>query len=266
MVTFPNAKINLGLNILSKREDGYHNINSCFYPIPFSDILEIVQSEVFEFKSTGLTIPGEGNLCVRAFEILQKDHGIRNVKIHLYKVIPIGAGLGGGSADATFTLLMLNDIFELGLSESTLESYAAQLGSDCPFFVKNQPVMARGTGTELEAFDINLKSKFLALLSPDIHVSTAEAYSGVTPKVPDLDISQIITKPLSSWRNALSNNFEMSVFPNHPEIAQIKNQLYDLGASYASMTGSGSAVYGLFEYEPDLSPLKQHICWSGFLN
>ncbi|MEM6524626.1 MAG: 4-(cytidine 5'-diphospho)-2-C-methyl-D-erythritol kinase [Bacteroidota bacterium] len=265
MISFPNAKINLGLNILSKRPDGYHNISSCFYPIPFYDVLEIVKSTDFEFKTTGLSIPGNGNLCVQAFEILKQDYNIQNVKIHLHKVIPIGAGLGGGSADATFTLKMLNAIFELELDDFVLEKYAAKLGSDCPFFVKNAPVLALSTGTEFHNLDINLKEYFLVLVSPHVHISTVEAYSGVTPKNPSIKLSESLKQPLTFWKSRVINDFEGSIFPKHPEISSLKEQMYQQGAIYASMTGSGSAVYGLFESEPDLSELKDSECWSGHL-
>ncbi len=266
MVTFPNAKINIGLNILSKRPDGYHNINSCFYPIPFTDILEIVKADKFEFTSSGITIPGEGNLCTEAFELLRKDYNIGNVKIHLHKNIPIGGGLGGGSADATFTLKMLNKMFELGLSESMLKDYAAQLGSDCPFFVENKPALAEETGTKLKVFDLNLEGFFLVLIAPGIHVSTAEAYSGVTPGIARTHLHGELKTPIENWKHTISNDFETSVFPKYPKIGQVKKRLYSIGALYASMTGSGSAVYGLFSEKPDINSLGEAVCWSGWLD
>ena len=266
MVTFPNAKINLGLYILSERPDGYHNIHSCFYPVPFADVLEIVTSEQFEFKSSGLSIPGSGNLCIQAFEMLKTNHGIGNVKIHLHKVIPIGAGLGGGSANATFALYMLNEIFNLNLQTEALETYAARLGSDCPFFVRNIPVIASDTGTTLKPLDISLKGMYLALISPGIHVSTAQAYSGVSPTSADNNLQNLLKQPVMKWRNELINDFEKSVFPQHPKIKHIKTQLYGLGALYSSMTGSGSAVYALFENEVDLSTLKGQLSSSGYLD
>ena len=265
MVTFPNAKINLGLNILSKRPDGYHNIQSCFYPIPFSDILEVVKSDRYEFVSTGISIPGNGNLCTTAFELIQKHHRIGNVKIHLHKVIPIGAGLGGGSADATFTLKALNELFDVGLTDEELEKYAATLGSDCPFFVKNQPVLATGTGTDLSPFSSDLSGKYLMLISPGIHVSTAEAYGGITPQAPYQDLIEVLKSPIEAWKDRLVNDFESPVFSKHPEIEAIKRQLYEAGALYASMTGSGSAVYGIFDSEPEVDLKNSTIVWSGEL-
>lgn len=266
MVTFPNAKINVGLNILSKRSDGYHNISSCFYPVPFADVLEIVTSEQFEFKSSGLSIPGSGNLCIQAFDMIKTDHKIGNVKIHLHKVIPIGSGLGGGSADATFTLKMLDKLFELNLGDQTIKNYAAQLGSDCPFFVRNQPAIASGTGTQLRASKLSLTGKRLVLISPGIHVSTAEAYSGIIPNENRINLIEALDRPIEEWKYTVSNDFEASILPKHPKIKEIKEQLYTLGASYASMTGSGAAVYGIFGHEPDLDSIRSKVCWSGVLN
>lgn len=266
MVKFPNAKINIGLNILSKRSDGFHNISSCFYPIPFSDILEIVKADDFQFNSSGIEIPGDENLCIKAFELIKKDHAIGNVKIHLHKIIPIGAGLGGGSSNATFTLIMLSDLFSLELSDRQLENYAAKLGSDCPFFVKNQPVMASGTGTDLTSLNFSLTGKYLVLLSPGIHVSTAEAYSGVTPKINHDKLENTIAQePLSEWKNCIINDFEESVFALYPDIQEAKNELYEAGATYVSMTGSGSAIYAIFNKKPELEIKISKICWQGFL-
>ncbi len=249
MITFPNAKINLGLNIISKREDGYHNIESCFYPIPWHDSLEVIEAASFAFHSYGLDIPGDtsSNLCVKAFELLKADHKIPSVEIHLIKNIPMGAGLGGGSADGAFTLKMLDELFELGLTEDQLEAYSLQLGSDCPFFIKNKPVIASGRGEHLKPIDLNLSGHHLAIHNPGIHVSTKEAYAGVTPQSPAQSILDLIQKPMSEWKDAMVNDFEASIFPNHPTIAQLKQEMYNAGAIYASMTGSGSTVFGIFE-------------------
>lgn len=249
MITFPNAKINLGLNIVSKREDGYHNIESCFYPIPWHDSLEVIEAASFAFHSYGLDIPGNtsSNLCVKAYELIKKDHDIPPVEIHLLKNIPMGAGLGGGSADGAFTLKTLNELFKLNLTSSQLEAYALQLGSDCPFFIKNEPVLAKGRGEQLEAIDSGLSGYYLAIHNPDIHVSTKEAYAGVTPQAPSKSIEEIIQSPIQEWKGQLVNDFESSIFPNHAEIEQLKNGMYEAGAIYASMTGSGSTVFGLFK-------------------
>ena len=268
MVVFPNAKINIGLNILSKREDGYHNISSCFYPIPLCDVLEIVPSEKFEFTGSGIPVDGalEKNLCVKALRLLQEDHAVGEVKMHLHKVIPMGAGLGGGSADATFTLKVLNKLFSLGLSTHKLEEYAAQLGSDCPFFARNEPVMATGTGTEFTPCTIDLAGKYLVLLYPNLHISTQEAYSGVKPALPSHDLQTVLTeKPLKDWPQWVINDFEGPISHKHSIISQLKATLYDHGAFYASMTGSGSAVYGIFEKPLINSKELPGIVWKGIL-
>lgn len=256
MVSFPNAKINLGLNIISKRPDGYHNIESCFYPITWCDILEIIPAKKTQFTSSGIDIPGalEENLCLKAYQLLNEDFDLPTVHIHLHKVIPIGAGLGGGSADASFVLKMLNEKYELSLSIEQLESYASKLGSDCPFFIQNKPVIASGTGTTFSSLDIDLMGKHLIVIKPDAHISTQEAYSGVFPKKPLHSIKEIIEDhPIKNWSSLLHNDFEDSIFPKHSSIEKIKADLYDQGAVYASMTGSGAAVYGIFEQEIEVA-------------
>ncbi|WP_420318132.1 4-(cytidine 5'-diphospho)-2-C-methyl-D-erythritol kinase [Ekhidna sp.] len=260
MITFPNAKINLGLNIVSKREDGYHNIESCFYPIPWYDCLEIIEAASFSLYSYGLEIPGDSdaNLCVKAYELLKKDFDIPSIEIHLLKNIPMGAGLGGGSADGAFTLKMLNEIFRLELPNQELKEYALQLGSDCPYFIENKPAIARGRGEVLKEIGLDLKGYYLAIHNPGIHISTKEAYAGVNPGSVDTSIPEIIKTPIEQWKNGLKNDFEASIFPNHSEIEQLKKEMYDAGSVYASMTGSGSTVYGLFE-----NPLE-HSNWKIF--
>ncbi len=266
MIAFPNAKINLGLNIISKRTDGYHNLSSCFYPIPLVDILEVMPSKVFSFNSTGINIPGGENLCTKAYHLIKQDYNIEPVSIHLHKIIPIGAGLGGGSADASYTLKCINDLYALNLSNPQLEAYAAQLGSDCPFFIENKPVIASGTGTDFKPSSIDLSSKYLVILNPGIHVSTAAAYSGVKPQQPALHIEEITERPLNEWQGILKNDFEDSVLIKYPEIGKAKDALISSGALYASMTGSGSSVFGIFEKETKISAsLKNYICWQGFL-
>ena len=258
MIAFPNAKINLGLNILNKCEDGYHNIESCFYPIPWYDSLEIVEADFFGFFSYGLEIPGDSssNLCVKAYELIKADRDIPPMEIHLLKNIPMGAGLGGGSADGAFTLKMLNDFFELGLTGLQLEAYSLRLGSDCPFFIKNQPAIAKGRGEKLEPIDPNLSGYHLAIHNPGIHISTKEAYTGILPEAPKHSIREIISKSPHEWKDLLHNDFEDSIFPNHPKIAQLKNEMYDSGAIYASMTGSGSTVFGVFEHSIKDTPWR----------
>ena len=266
MVVFPNAKINLGLDIVSKRNDGYHNISSCFYPIPYSDILEIVPSKELQFNSTGIPIPGdtEDNLCLKAFHLIRQDYSIPNVNIHLHKIVPIGAGLGGGSADASFTLKCLDELFELNIDSEQLESYAGKIGSDCPFFIKNNPIIAEGTGNVFTSTSMTLKGKYLVLFYPEIHIGTSEAYEGVVPSPPDEKINFILEGDISSWQDRLKNDFENSIFPSYPQIKILKESLIEAGALYASMTGSGSAVYGIFDKKPTLST-KTHLVWEGYL-
>lgn len=255
MLSFPNAKINLGLNIISKRADGYHNIESCFYPIPWNDALEILPTHELKFTSSGLDIPGspDSNLCLKAYHLLRSKFDIPPVHIHLHKVIPMGAGLGGGSADGAFTLKMLNELFELGLNVVDLQPLAGQLGSDCPFFIKNTPQLATNTGTDLEEVGVDLDGYILLIKNPGIHIGTQEAYSNVSPKQAKDSIREVIQKPVQQWKSKLLNDFEESVFPNHPEIFELKKELHENGALYASMTGSGSTVYGIFKEQPDLA-------------
>lgn len=251
MVVFPNAKINIGLNILSKRDDGYHNIESCFYPIPFCDVLEILPSDQLSFTSTGIPIPGaaDSNLCLKAYQLLHNDFDIPPVQIHLHKIIPIGAGLGGGSADATFTLKALNQMFKLNLTDDKLEKYASQLGSDCPFFVKNKPVIAKGTGNIFEPIDFNISGMHLQLIYPDLHIGTKQAYAGVVPRDNNQNLMADLSKKKADWKTNIKNDFEKSVFEQFPEVEKVKQELYKNGALYASMTGSGSSVFGIFDKE-----------------
>lgn len=255
MIVFPNAKINIGLNITEKRSDGFHNIETVFYPIGLSDILEINISDKIKFENTGLTVENkklENNLCYNAYESLKKDFSFDSIEIHLHKIIPFGAGLGGGSADASFTLKALDSLFELRLNNKTLLNYAEKIGSDCPFFVLNKPAFASGKGNELTAIDLNLKGNFLGLVHPGIHVNTTKAYSKIKPNKQSESLSELIFQPINKWKELIKNDFEDSVFKEYPEIENIKNKLYDLGALYASMSGSGSAVYGIFKNEIDL--------------
>lgn len=258
MVVFPNAKINLGLNIIKKRKDGYHDIASCFVPVPYYDVLEIIESRKSDFTSSGLSIPDkpEKNLCVKAYRMLKKDFGLPEVNIYLHKLIPVGGGLGGGSSDASYTLKCLNTLFELFLDDSILEDYAARLGSDCPFFIRNKPVMAYGTGNEFEGISLDLTGKYIVLVTPPVHVSTAEAYAGVTPVMPGSDLKEVLEQaPAAQWKELINNDFEGSVIQKYPQLARIKAELYEAGAFYASMSGSGSTLYGLFDVEPDINQL-----------
>ncbi len=268
MIAFPPCKINLGLHILSKREDGFHNIETCFYPIPWTDILEIIPATETELTFSGNAIPGiaKENLCLKAYELLKNDFDIGPVKIHLHKIIPIGAGLGGGSSDAAFTLRLLNTIFGLSLTPDQLRKYATQLGSDCSFFTQDKPQIGSGKGEILRQLDISLKDFWLILVKPPIHISTQQAYSGVVPRQPQIKLAEILQVPIAQWNGLLKNDFEESIFKQYPEVAVIKNQLYNKGAVYAGMSGSGSSVFGLFEKSAQLKNLFSEMqYWEGML-
>jgi len=261
MICFPNAKINLGLRVVSKRPDGYHNIETVFYPVPLCDALEIVLSETNEttFSQTGILMDGnpEDNLVMKAFRLLEKDFDLPKMAIYLRKQIPFGAGLGGGSADAAFMLKLLNDFAGLHLSVEQLEKYAGQLGADCPFFIRNSPVFAEGIGNIFMPVDASLRGYHLVLVKPDIHVSTKEAYEGISPKQPTSRLTEIIRLPIGEWKNHLINDFEEGIFARYPAVWEIKRTLYDMGAVYASMSGSGSSVFGIFDCP--VAPIPQSL-------
>ena len=248
MIVYPNAKINLGLNILRKRKNGYHDISSVFYPVnECVDILEIVKFDTFEFINSGIKIPDGENICEKAWKLLHKDFRIGNVKIHLHKQIPIGSGLGGGSSDASFTLKALNNLFGLNLTNSQLEKYSVMLGADCPFFIDNRPKLVEGIGEKMKSIDLDLSEFEIRLIKPKIHISTEEAYSRVIPQIPEFNLLEIIELPINEWKNKLKNDFEDSIFQQYSSLHDIKDSLYNDGAVYASMSGSGSVVYGIFE-------------------
>lgn len=269
MVTFPFCKINLGLNIIDKRPDGYHSIESCFYPVPWTDILEVIPSDQLKFTSSGTRIPGDpaDNLCLKAYRLLKRDFNLDPVQIHLHKIIPTGAGLGGGSGDAAFTLIILNKLFSLSMSEHQMISYTTQLGSDCSFFLNDKPQIGTGRGEVLSVANVNLKGKFLVIVKPEVHVSTQEAYEGCKPKPSEVPFRQVVENiPFSQWKGVLQNDFEKTVFRKYPAIEKIKVHLYAKGATYASMSGSGSAVFGIFNKSVDLkSDFRGLTYWSGYL-
>lgn len=269
MVSFPHCKINLGLNVIAKRPDGFHDIETCFYPIPWTDVLEIIQSQELKFEATGLNIPGlsKDNLCLKAYELLKKDFDLSPIHIHLHKLLPTGAGLGGGSSNAAFALRTINGIFNLNLSSSQLAAYASALGSDCAFFIHNQPMMGTGRGEILAPVNISLTGKFLVLIKPDIHVATAEAYTNIKPEKPSQSIKKIVEEmPVEYWKEFLKNDFELSVFKIFPAIGELKSAFYNVGAVYASMSGSGASVFGIFDKAVDLkSRFAGMTYWSGML-
>ncbi len=264
MIAFPNSKINLGLQILERLPDGYHRISSLLYPVPLYDILEILPSGTgkTELQISGLPIPEseiEKNLCYKAWKLLHDEWGIPAVKIYLHKIIPLGAGLGGGSSDAAFALKMLNAIFPLNLSHQRLTELAAKLGMDCPFFITNTHALAEGKGELLTPVELNLSNYHLALVKPEVHISTAAAYAGVVPDATRQPLQELIKAPVSEWKNIIFNDFEKNIFSSHPEIKEIKEKLYGMGAVYAAMSGSGSAVFGLFTEEIPVDRLKNNF-------
>jgi 4-diphosphocytidyl-2-C-methyl-D-erythritol kinase len=255
MIQFPNCKINLGLSILEKRKDGFHALETVFYPVALNDILEITttingqQNVLVQFESSGNPIPGDvsSNLCIKAYHLLKADFPqLTPVTIHLHKKIPIGAGLGGGSSDGASALSMLNDLFQLQLSTTQLIQYAAQLGSDCPFFILNEACHATGRGEVMQPMPINLSNFTMALIHPNIPISTGWAFQQITPAIKEKTIASIIQQPIATWKNELINDFEKPVFEAHPSLALIKHNLYEQGAIYASLSGSGSSLFGLF--------------------
>ncbi|MVM39582.1 4-(cytidine 5'-diphospho)-2-C-methyl-D-erythritol kinase [Spirosoma sp. HMF3257] len=268
MITFPSCKINLGLRITEKRPDGFHNLQSCFYPVGWGDILEIIPANEFSFGSSGLVIPGDSqhNLCVKAYNLVKADFDLPPVQMHLHKVVPIGAGLGGGSADAAFVLKSLNGQFELGLSVSQLEDYARMLGSDCAFFIQNRPLYCLEKGDVFSEISVDLKGYYIVLIYPNLVISTAEAYARVRPCQPETTLFEQLQRPMDTWRDTVHNDFEDSLFPKYPVLPHIKQQLYDAGAVYASMSGSGSTVYGIFN-APIVVPnqFSTYRVWEGEL-
>lgn len=247
---YVTAKINLGLQIVRKREDGYHDLQTVFYPTDFyHDIMMLspCSSEFeFELESEEDLGPSDNNLCVKAFRMLQQDYGIEGVHLFLEKGIPTGAGLGGGSADAAFTLSILVNAFQLPVTQEQLLHYALQLGSDVPFFLYNQPMYATGRGEVMTPIDLDLSAYRLKIVKPDIHVSTKEAYAGITPKESNIFLPNVLQQDITTWKDVVVNDFEESVFAKHPELREIKEAFYRDGALYASMSGSGSAVFGIF--------------------
>lgn len=253
MIIFPNCKVNIGLRILGRRPDGYHNIETIFYPLPLYDALEILPLAIStsnRFDNTGLPVPGDSsaNLCLKAHVLLKQQFpSLPPVHVHLHKTIPAGAGLGGGSADAAAMLLLLNDRFELGLSHVQLEQLALQLGSDCPFFIRNETCYATGRGEQLEAIQLDLSNYQFIIVNPGLHISTAEAFSLIRPQIPANNLKELIFQPITTWQGTITNDFEKEITIRYPVINDILRGLKDAGAIYASMSGTGSTVFGIFE-------------------
>lgn len=272
MVVYPPAKINLGLYVVERRPDGYHNLETVFYAIPHHDIMEVEELRYsnmpYEFETNGIEIEGKAddNLVVKVYKHLQEEFQLPPVHISLNKKIPTGAGLGGGSSDAAYMMKALNSIFTLGLSESKMEEKMAMFGADCPFFIRHQPTFATGIGNIFAPIKLHLDGCFLVLVKPSISVSTKDAYSQICPKNPQYPLIETLEKePIETWRNKIYNDFEKGVFLIHPEIALIKKNLYDLGALYASMSGSGSSVYALFDDMPPENEKLQELFNNSFI-
>lgn len=272
MLFFPNSKINIGLNVINKRSDGFHNIETVFCPVGLSDVLEFVpladkSPGTVSFQCTGVPVdgPDENNLCVKAYHLLHQDFNLPAISIHLHKIVPPGAGLGGGSSDAAFMLKNLNAWFKLNLSEDRLCDYASQLGSDCSFFIKNRPLFGYERGNrfrEIHQFPRYLEA---VIVNPGIHVSTAEAYAGISPHIPSRPLEELINLPVHQWKEQIINDFEAVIQKKHPVINVIKEKMYEMGAVYASMTGSGSSVFGLFNEKAPAgeNQFPDYFCWSG---
>ena len=255
MIDFPNAKVNLGLHVFGKRKDGYHEILTCFYPVGWRDILEILPdpSKKTSITLTGIEIPGAPgeNLCLKAYYLIKKDFDLPQIQIHLHKVIPPGGGLGGGSSDGAFILKMANRLFNILVDDELLAAYASRLGSDCPFFIYNRPMLATGRGEVLENINLDLSGKYILIVNPGIKIQTGEAYGLITPAMPELNLREILeNRPIEEWKILLMNDFEKPVFSRYPALAKIKKDLYDLGAVYASLSGSGSSIYAIFAEMP----------------
>ena len=275
MLAFPNIKINLGLSITEKRPDGYHNLETVFYPVALEDALEIRTSPNADRKFTlhqhGMEIAGnpEDNLVVKAYLLMDKEFHLPPIEIHLYKHIPSGAGLGGGSSDAAFMLKLLNEHYNLQLSDNQLEDYAATLGADCAFFIKNTPTYAEGIGNIFSPIELSLKGYRIMIVKPDVFVSTREAFANIRPHRPEYPVREVIRRPVAEWKDTLINDFEASVFPQYPVIGEIKEELYHQGAIYASMSGSGSSVFGLFAAGttlPEIDWGTNAFCFKGTLS
>jgi len=249
MIVYPNAKINLGLNITRKRPDGYHDLETVMYPIPLYDELEIEEADQLSFEIEGIKLEDDGkeNLVIRAYRLLAEHYPIKPVKIHLVKNIPSGAGLGGGSADAAFMLKAINQLFSLRICNSELEKMASKLGADCALFIDNKPKMCRGIGDQLTPVNIDLNNYQIMIVKPEVHISTAEAYRGCNPGIWETPLSEIINLPIEQWKDGMKNDFESQVFALHNELFDLKQRFYDSGAIYSAMSGSGSSLFGIYK-------------------
>jgi 4-diphosphocytidyl-2-C-methyl-D-erythritol kinase len=268
MIFFPGCKINLGLNVLSKRPDGYHNLETCFYPVNWQDVLELVPADSYKLELSGVDLPVTGeNLCTKVFNLMQQKYNIKPVHTWLHKNIPHGAGLGGGSSDAAAMIGAINELFQLKLNQTTLEALALLIGSDCPFFINPVPKIATGRGEIFEPIKFTLAGKWIVLFKPEESISTAEAYKNVEIKTPDFSIKTVLEKEsIQNWRTKLSNAFEPYAFQKIPQLLTLRDLLYNQGAVYAAMSGSGSAIFGIFDQEPPRFQIPGKVAhWRGIL-
>lgn len=269
MICFPNAKINIGLNITGRRSDGYHNIESVLFPVELCDVLEFVKEKDknkngCKINCSGIELkePADNNLCVKAYKLLKKDYDLPGVLIHLHKIIPVGSGLGGGSSDAAHMLKSLNKEFRLNISGKNLQKYAEKLGSDIPFFINNKPAFVYETGNKFREIDLELDGKHILIIYPNIQISTRQAYSKSFIKRRGESLEDLIKLPVHEWKNYIKNDFEITIFPQHPELKDIKEELYNMGALYASLSGSGSSLYGIFQSVPEIpEKLRNYFTW-----
>lgn len=261
MICFPNAKINIGLNVINKRQDGYHELETIFYPVKIKDALEIIEGPEMKFESSGINIPGDSNnnLCIKAYNLLRADFDLPNIHIHLHKHIPIGAGLGGGSSDATFFIKLVNDKFNLGMDKEVMKNYCSKLGADCAFFLENRPVFATGIGDVFDEVEVDLSGYHVVLVKPPVHVATAEAYKNVVPQEPINSLKSLVRLPVEDWNCNIKNDFEPHIINSYPQIRMVKANLLDIGAVFALMSGSGSSVFGIFNEKPDLSKFEENF-------
>lgn len=250
MIVYSNAKINIGLFVKDKRPDGYHNIESVFYPIPLNDLIEITHDQTDSFINTGIQINQNNNLILDAISLLRTDFDISPIRVHLHKQIPFGAGLGGGSSNASHTLKLLNSLFDLNLSDGDLASYALQLGSDCPFFILNEPALVTGRGENVDPIDFSLKGKFLLLAYPNLHISTEIAFSNLEEVRNEKNMAELISNEL--WITNVTNDFQKGLFSQHQDLLKIQEQLVASGAIYTSLSGTGSSIYGIFDMKPGI--------------
>ena len=248
MILYPNAKINLGLNILSKRDDGFHNLISVFYPVyNYFDILEIIPAKKFLFTSSGLNIPGKTNLCEKAYALMSSKYNVDPIHVHLHKNIPIGSGLGGGSSDASFLLKGINQLFNLNIDNNILQNISLEIGADCPFFIQNKVKLVSGIGDVMNDIDLDLSEYEIRIINTGIHISTKDAFSEIFCDETNNSLHNLASLPIEKWKDSITNDFEKNIFKLYPKIKESKKKLYDSGAIYSSMTGTGSAVYGVFK-------------------